>query len=82
MNAVLNRGNLILGLAWALAIATFVNRAGKIDVQTGGAKAPRTRTVQVTVSAPAAADGAPVEVPVAAEPEGALSRNDSVRPLP
>ena len=77
MKAVLNRGNLILGLAWALAIATFVNRAGKIDAHTGGAKAPRTHATQVSVSEPAAE-----AAPVAAELGDALSRNDSGRPLP
>jgi len=79
MNAVLNRGNLILGLAWALAIATFVNRAGKTDAHAGG-KAPRTHAAQVTVNAPAAGE-TPVEVPVSAELGDALSRNDSGRPL-
>lgn len=80
MKSVLNRGNLILGLAWALAIATFVNRAGKIDAHTGGAKAPRGHAAQVTVNAPVAEEP-PVEVPVAAELGDALSRSDSVRPL-
>jgi len=80
MKSVLNRGNLILGLSWAMAIAMFINRAGKIDAQTGGAKAPRARSAQVTVTTPRA-DEAPVEVPVAAELGDALSRNDSARPL-
>ena len=81
MKAVLNRGNLILGLAWAMAIAMFINRAGKIDAHTGGATAPRGHAAQVTVNAPATEEP-PVEVPVAAELGDALSRNDSARPLP
>jgi len=89
MSGILNRGNLILGVAWALAIGVFLNRAGKIDAHAGGSKAPRTRAAQVTVSTPAAAadasavDEAPVAVPVSTEPVGdALSRNDSARRLP
>jgi hypothetical protein len=76
MTGILNRGNLILGLSWVMAIAMFVNRAGKLDAHAGGAKAPRARSAQVIVSTPA------VEVPVAAELGEALSRNDSARPLP
>jgi hypothetical protein len=83
MKAVLNRGNLILGVSWALAIGMFLNRAGKTDAPTArGAKGPRVHAAQASVSAPAIEE-TPVEVPVSAEPVGeALSRNDSARPLP
>jgi hypothetical protein len=83
MNAVLNRGNLILGVSWALAIGLFLNRAGKMNAPPGGGT-PQAHASQVIAPAAAASvEGAPVEVPVIAEPVGeALSRNDPVRPLP
>jgi hypothetical protein len=88
MKAVFNRGNLILGVSWALAVGMFLNRAGKMDAHSGAGvgKMPQAHAAPVTGTAPAAAagvDAAPVEVPVIADPVGdALSRNDAVRPLP
>jgi hypothetical protein len=82
MKAVFNRGNLILGVSWALAIGMFLNRAGKMDAHPGGG-APQAHASQVIAPAAASIEEAPIEVPVIAEPVGeALSRSDSVRPLP
>lgn len=75
MKGLLNRGNLILAISWAMAVGVFVVR-GRSDVDARDAtEARHARATQVAPDAAAAA------MPMVAEPDEALSRNDSARSL-
>ena len=75
MKGLLNRGNLILAISWALAVGVFAVR-GRTDADARDPSQGRhARAVQV------APDAAAIAAPVGAEPDEALSRNDSGRTL-
>ena len=79
MKGLLSRGNLILGISWALALSVFVVHGGRPDVGGPGvAKAPHAPTVQLDAALPAAAV---IAAPGPAVPNEALSRNDATRTL-
>jgi hypothetical protein len=85
MNGLLSRGNLILGVSWALAVTMFLARGRHVDggVAGGAAKAPpRVRVTQEITAPVVAPDASPLEVPVSAEIGDAVSRNDQAAPLP
>jgi len=72
MKGLLNRGNLILAISWAMAVGVFVVR-GRTDAD--ARDAAESRHVQV------APDAAAIAAPVGAEPDEALTLNDSGRTL-
>jgi len=75
MKGLLNRGNLILAISWAMAVGVFVVR-GRTDA--GAREASEARHARAVQVAP---DAAAIAAPVGAEPDEALSRNDSGRTL-
>ena len=77
MKGLLSRGNLILGISWAMALSVFVVRGGRPDVGgPGTVKATHAPTVQLDAAVPAAA-----VIAAPAVPDEALSRNDATRTL-
>ena len=77
MKGLLNRGNLILGVSWAMALSVFVVRGGRDIRGAGASKALHAPAAQLDAAVPAAA----VIAPVPAVPDEALTRNDSGRTL-
>ena len=75
MKGLLNRGNLILAISWAMAVGVFAVR-GRSD--TDARDASQGRHARAVLVAP---DAAAIAAPVGAEPDEALSRNDSGRTL-
>ena len=75
MKGLLSRGNLILGVSWAMALGMFVARGGREQAtHTGAGRGHAAPAVREDLAVPAAAV-------VAAEPGAALTRNDAGRAL-
>ena len=77
MKGLLNRGNLILGVSWAMALSVFIVHGARDVRRAGAAKAPHAPAAQFDAAVPAAA----VIAPASAVPDEALSRNDTTRTL-
>jgi hypothetical protein len=75
MNGLFNRGNLILGISWAMALSVFIVHGGRDVRGVGASKAPHAPAAQLDAAVPAAA----VIAPTSAVPDEALSRNDATR---